>query len=644
MTTFLSKIKNKSILFEYIQGFVSIRHYILPFIISNDKILSNQLKIFNGILKYNKLSSNFINNLFTFISDRILFRIINIEKDLFVDDYYIPEEGDKNKFQILKRRIFAIYKDIKYYNEINIKIYDLKQYLPNDKELALFMFDFSENKNKVLSMFPTLNNKNNYFKEVLSYYDAHKNLFEGKEEINKMSNKDIEIIYNKMNRKVLINLAFFGNKKSGKSTTIGHLLLSTGFISQNEFIQTSKLSYDSGLGSYKYSWLLDRIPEERAYNQTIIFHIKKFETKKYDFNLIDLPGDFHLNKNMIKGLSLADAAVIVVTAEKDNAENDHIKDYLIIAYTRGIRQLIIAINKMDETKDSIYSEKNFLKIKKNMENLCKIIGFNINNIQFVPYSGYTGQNLVNKHEDEDIFENNKMNWYKGKTLLESLDEIKPPKRNFDGPLEISICNVYKITGIGTVIKGKILSGQLKIYMELYFPYLKIKTECKSIEINNHQVNEAIAGDIISINIKGVTVYDIKHNIFLVCENIAMNYIKQAENLRVKVLIINQKTTIKVGSTFHFFCYTLNAPIKVAKIEYLVDGANKILKEEPKSIENGSYAIIIINFYILEYKKHVKTVKKHFFEKYIDNPYLGGFELFQNGELIAVGSVLDINVP
>ena len=644
MTTFLSKIKNKSILFEYIQGFVSIRHYILPFIISNDKILSNQLKIFNGILKYNKLSSNFINNLFTFISDRILFRIINIEKDLFVDDYYIPEEGDKNKFQILKRRIFAIYKDIKYYNEINIKIYDLKQYLPNDKELALFMFDFSENKNKVLSMFPTLNNKNNYFKEVLSYYDAHKNLFEGKEEINKMSNKDIEIIYNKMNRKVLINLAFFGNKKSGKSTTIGHLLLSTGFISQNEFIQTSKLSYDSGLGSYKYSWLLDRIPEERAYNQTIIFHIKKFETKKYDFNLIDLPGDFHLNKNMIKGLSLADAAVIVVTAEKDNAENDHIKDYLIIAYTRGIRQLIIAINKMDETKDSIYSEKNFLKIKKNMTNLCKIIGFNINNIQFVPYSGYTGQNLVNKHEDEDIFENNKMNWYKGKTLLESLDEIKPPKRNFDGPLEISICNVYKITGIGTVIKGKILSGQLKIYMELYFPYLKIKTECKSIEINNHQVNEAIAGDIISINIKGVTVYDIKHNIFLVCENIAMNYIKQAENLRVKVLIINQKTTIKVGSTFHFFCYTLNAPIKVAKIEYLVDGANKILKEEPKSIENGSYAIIIINFYILEYKKHVKTVKKHFFEKYIDNPYLGGFELFQNGELIAVGSVLDINVP
>ena len=67
MTTILTKIKNKGILFENIQGFVSTRHYILPYIINKDKILENQLKILNGILKDNKLSSSFINNLFTFI-------------------------------------------------------------------------------------------------------------------------------------------------------------------------------------------------------------------------------------------------------------------------------------------------------------------------------------------------------------------------------------------------------------------------------------------------------------------------------------------------------------------------------------------------------------------------------------------------
>ena len=103
MTTILTKIKYKVILFENIQGFVSTRHYILPYIINNDKILENQLKIFNGLLKNNKLSSKFINNLFTFISDRILFRVVNKEKDLMDDNQYIPEEGENNKFQIKKK-------------------------------------------------------------------------------------------------------------------------------------------------------------------------------------------------------------------------------------------------------------------------------------------------------------------------------------------------------------------------------------------------------------------------------------------------------------------------------------------------------------------------------------------------------------
>ena len=173
---------------------------------------------------------------------------------------------------------------------------------------------------------------------------------------------------------------------------------------------------------------MDNLLEERTYKKTIVHHIKQLKTKKYDFNLIDLPGDLHLRKCIMKGLSLAEATVIIITAEKENTENnDYIKEYLIIAYTMGIRQLIIAINKMDQTKDIKYNEKNFLIIKENMINLCKNVGYNIDNIQFLAYSRYTGQNLVNRHEDEDILQINKMYWYKGRTLLESLVELKPLK-------------------------------------------------------------------------------------------------------------------------------------------------------------------------------------------------------------------------
>lgn len=105
------------------------------------------------------------------------------------------------------------------------------------------------------------------------------------------------------------------------------------------------------------------------------------------------------------------ASVIIVTAENDDSQKeDHIKDYLIITYTMGIRQLIIAVNKMDQTKDSKYSEKSFLKIKKNMRNLCQKIGYNIDNIQFIAYSGLTGHNLVNNNEDKDLLQINKMIW------------------------------------------------------------------------------------------------------------------------------------------------------------------------------------------------------------------------------------------
>ena len=126
MTTIITKIKNKEVLFEYIQGFVSIRHYILPFLINKDKILQNQLKIFNSILVNNQLSSNFMKNLKTFISDRILFRIIN-EEDLMNDKEkkkHVPEGVDN--YRKLKKRILKIYEREEIYNTTKIDINDLK--------------------------------------------------------------------------------------------------------------------------------------------------------------------------------------------------------------------------------------------------------------------------------------------------------------------------------------------------------------------------------------------------------------------------------------------------------------------------------------------------------------------------------------
>ena len=278
-----------------------------------------------------------------------------------------------------------------------------------------------------------------------------------------------------------------------------------------------------------------------------------------------------------------------------------------------------------------------------MINLCINIGFNVNNILLIAYSGYTGQNLVNKYEDDDFSNINKMEWYKGKTLIESLDELKPPKRTFDGPLIISIFQKDKITGCGTVLEGKILSGKLDKEIVLCIPKLvntQIEKKTSSwIEMNHKICDEAFAGDIIGFTIGGA-IRDIYFT-YLVFDEKLMTKFKIAKNLRVKILMINKDTKLKIGSVLTLFCYTLNVPIKIIKIEYLVDETNKILEKEPREIKNGERAFIIINVIIKE-KDYKKLNQVSYFEKYTKNQNLGSFILC-NRDLIAVGNIYDINV-
>ena len=238
-TTILIKLKYQEVLFENIQDFISYRHYILPYLICNDRIYQKKLKRFNGILKDNKLSSNFINNLFNFISDRILFKIINKEEEDIFDNnsnYYTDIEDKKcSKFKILQKRIFHIYKYCRNYNETNINIENLKKFFPKGKEFALFLFDYFKTKNKDTIYFKTNHLSINFdIKKFFSYYKKIEPN-EEEEENNQISNDNNNEMEKYYNRKNHIHVAFIGNLNSDKSTTIGHLLYSTGNITKYDF-------------------------------------------------------------------------------------------------------------------------------------------------------------------------------------------------------------------------------------------------------------------------------------------------------------------------------------------------------------------------------------------------------------------------
>merc|ERR1711981_1317960 len=137
---------------------------------------------------------------------------------------------------------------------------------------------------------------------------------------------------------------------------------------------------------------------------------------------------------------------------------------------------------------------------------------NPKHVPFVPISGFNGDNMI------EVSTN--CPWYKGweketkakatgKTLLEAIDAIDPPSRPTDKPLRLSLQDVYKIGGIGTVPVGRVETGIIKPGMVITFAPNQLTTEVKSVEMHHEDLPESVPGDNVGFNVKNVSVKDIK---------------------------------------------------------------------------------------------------------------------------------------
>ncbi|CAJ2647216.1 unnamed protein product [Trifolium pratense] len=130
----------------------------------------------------------------------------------------------------------------------------------------------------------------------------------------------------------------------------------------------------------------------------------------------------------------------------------------------GVKQMICCCNKMDATTPK-YSKGRYDEIVKEVSSYLKKVGYNPEKIPFVPISGFEGDNMIERSTNLD--------WYKGPTLLEALDQINEPKRPSDKPLRLPLQDVYKIGGIFPVINHTVkarLRTQISPLLEI--PILK----------------------------------------------------------------------------------------------------------------------------------------------------------------------------
>ncbi len=412
-----------------------------------------------------------------------------------------------------------------------------------------------------------------------------------------------------------MNLVVIGHVDHGKSTIVGRMLFETGTITEQDIERLKKEAAALGKATFEFAYVLDATREERSRGVTIDLSHMKFETPKYYFTIIDAPGHRDFIKNMITGAAQADAAVLVVAAKE--GIQPQTKEHAFLAKVLGIKQFIVAINKMD-TVD--YKEDAYNSLKEELIKFLKTAGFKTDEIPFIPVSALEGENVTKKL--------GKMDWWKGPTLLEALDALKEPEKPVDLPLRLPIQDVYSITGIGTVPVGRVETGVMKVGQKVTFEPANVSGEVKSIEMHHEQMQEAKPGDNIGFNVRGVTKEQIKRGDVV---GPADKPPTVAKEFTAQIIILHHPTAISKGYTPVLHAHTTQVACKFKELKQKLDPrTGQVAQENPDMLKTGDAAVVVL-----------EPQKPLVIEKRSEIPKLSSFAVRDMGETVGAGFAIDI---
>lgn len=402
-----------------------------------------------------------------------------------------------------------------------------------------------------------------------------------------------------------MNLAFIGHVDHGKSTLVGHLLLQSGVIAEQQLAK----------GEDKFRFVMDKLQEERERGVTIDLAHARFDTPKYEFTIVDCPGHRDFVKNMITGASQADAAVLVVAI--DDGVMPQTKEHAFLARTLGINQLIIAINKMDLAK---YDEGKFNALKEEVGNLIKTVAYKPSEIDFIPISAFEGDNITKPSENTP--------WYKGPSLVDALNKLTAPEKPTKLPLRVPVQDVYSITGVGTVPVGRVETGVMNKGDNVIFEPPGASGEVKSIEMHHEMLDSAEPGDNVGFNVRGVGKNDIRRGDVAGHTNTPPSVAKE---FTAQIVVLQHPGVITVGYTPVFHCHTAQVACTFMELKNKMNPATGAVEEEnPDFLKTGNAAIVV-----------VKPTKPMVIEKIKEIPHMGRFAIRDMGQTVAAGMCIDL---
>jgi len=248
----------------------------------------------------------------------------------------------------------------------------------------------------------------------------------------------------------LLRFITCGSVDDGKSTLIGRLLHDTRQVFDDQLSAVANDSRRWGTTGEvpDLALLVDGLQAEREQGITIDVAYRYFQTPKRKFIVADCPGHEQYTRNMATGASTADAAVVLVDAEKgvrvQTRRHTHIVSLL------GVQNVILAVNKMDRIA---YDRARFEAIAAEFVLYARKLG--VQNIEVIPVAALTGVNVVSRGTKETP-------WYSGRTLLEALEGIEAGRTDLLKELRFPIQLVSRPDANFRGYAGTIASGEIAV--------------------------------------------------------------------------------------------------------------------------------------------------------------------------------------
>jgi sulfate adenylyltransferase large subunit len=251
-------------------------------------------------------------------------------------------------------------------------------------------------------------------------------------------------------RTSLLRFVACGSVDHGKSTLIGRLLYETKQLFDDQLDTLAKESRKFGTqgGDLDFSLLLDGLASEREQKITIDVAYRFFATARRKFIVIDAPGHEQYTANMATGASVADLALILVSA--DEGITRQTKRHAVVLSMLGVRNIVLAINKMDRVG---WSEVIFRGMEAQFRDFATALG--VDEIVAIPLAAKSGDNVVGRSD--------RMPWYDGPTLLDYLETAEPARAVAQKPFRMPIQWVNRpnpdFRGYsGLIARGEVYAG------------------------------------------------------------------------------------------------------------------------------------------------------------------------------------------